>query len=185
MSSSIFKGTGDDGYTGLLGKGRVPKYHPRPEAYGAVDEASATLGLARALTESPDIAQVIKTIQRDLVKLMTELAVVAPGSAKFVPFKAARVTWLERQIGLLEQQVDLPSQFVLGGDSPAGAAFDLARATVRRAERHVAKLLHEGEISNSELLRYLNRLSSLCFLLFLNEYKVAGIEGPSLASGSE
>jgi cob(I)alamin adenosyltransferase len=56
---------------------------------------------------------------------------------------------------------------------------------VRRAERHVAKLFHEGEIRNHELLRYLNRLSSLCFLLFLNEYKVAGIEGPSLASGSE
>ncbi len=184
MTSSS-RGSGDDGYTGLLGEGRVPKYHPRPEAYGAVDEASAALGLARALTDSMAIAQVVKTIQRDLVKLMTELAVVDPSSSKFDPFDAERVAWLERQVESLEEQVELPSEFVLGGDVPAGAAFDLARAVVRRAERRVSKLFHEGEIHNPELLRYLNRLSSFCFLLFLNEYKLAGLERPSLASDSE
>ena len=100
-------------------------------------------------------------------------------------FGRDRVTWLEQQIERMERQVDLPDEFVLGGDVPAGAAFDLARTIVRRAERLVAKLYHAQEIRNPELLRYLNRLSSLCFLLSLNETKLAGLARPSLASDSE
>lgn len=178
-------GSGDDGYTGLLGGGRIPKYHPRPEAYGTVDEASAALGLARALTGSADIAQIVEISQRDLHALMAELAAADQGPSSLDPFEAARVTWLEHQIELLQEKVEMPAEFVLGGDHPAGAAFDLARTIVRRAERLVAKLYHDEEIRNAELLRYLNRLSSLCFLLSLYEYKLAGIKRPSLASDSE
>jgi cob(I)alamin adenosyltransferase len=77
----------------------------------------------------------------------------------------------------------MPKDFVLGGDCTAGAAFDLARTVVRRAERLVARLAHEGELANPTLLPYLNRLSSLCFLLALLETQAAGVEGLSLAKG--
>lgn len=180
MTSSS-KGSGDDGYTGLIGKGRVPKYHPKPEAYGTVDEASAALGLARSMTKSEENARITETVQRDLYVLMTEIAILEPGSSNIEPFDGARVSWLEQQIEHLEQSTKLPKDFVLGGDSPAGAAFDLARTIVRRAERLVAKLLHTDAIQNPELLRYLNRLSTLCFLLSLREYQLAGIDQPNLA----
>jgi cob(I)alamin adenosyltransferase len=174
-------GSGDDGYTSLIGKGRVPKYHPRPEAYGTVDEASAALGLARSLTQNDEISQITETIQRDLYALMAELATLEPDTSKIEPFDSARVSWVEQQIEHLEQSTNQPKEFVLGGDVPAGAAFDLARTIVRRAERYVAKLLHSDEIRNPELLRYLNRLSSLCFLLSLRESQLAGFDRPSFA----
>lgn len=175
-------GSGDDGNTGLIGKGRVPKYHPRPEAYGTVDEASAALGLARSLTKSDEISGITEAIQRDLYALMAELATLDPDSSKLERFGEEKVSWLEQQIAGIEEQTELPKEFVVGGDAPAGAAFDLARTIVRRAERHVARLLHTDEIQNAELLRYLNRLSSLCFLLSLWEYQLAGIDRPSLAN---
>ena len=179
MSAS--KGSGDDGYTGLLGKGRVPKYHPRPDAYGTVDEASAALGLARSLTKSAQIAGIARTIQRDLYVVMTELAASDPTSHRFKPLDAGRVGWLEEQIEALETEVTIPDEFVLGGDAPASAAFDLARTVVRRAERLVAKLYHEKEVRNIELLRYLNRLSSLCFLLSMKECQLADVDRPTRA----
>jgi cob(I)alamin adenosyltransferase len=179
MSAS--KGSGDDGYTGLLGKGRVPKYHPRPDAYGTVDEASAALGLARSLTGNDQIAGIAKTIQRDLYAVMTELATSVQPPDRFKPLDASRVGWLEEQIEVLEEEVILPDGFVLGGDAPASAAFDLARAVVRRAERLVAKLYHENEVRNVELLRYLNRLSSLCFLLSMKECQLADVDQPTRA----
>jgi len=179
MSTS--KGSGDDGYTGLLGKGRVPKYHPRPDAYGTVDEASAALGLARSLTKNTQIAGIARTIQRDLYVVMTELAASDETSNRFKPLDAGRVGWLEEQIEVLEEEVTLPDEFVLGGDAPASAAFDLARTVVRRAERLVAKLYHEKEVRNIELLRYLNRLSSLCFLLSMKECQLADVDRPTRA----
>ena len=75
------------------------------------------------------------------------------------------MTWLESQIDTLTTQIEIPEDFILPGDSPAGAALALARTIVRRAERHVARLVHENGVENQELLRYLNRLSSLCFVL--------------------
>ena len=75
---------------------------------------------------------------------------------------------------LLEKQVEMPREFILPGDSLAGAALDLARTIVRRAERRVAELLHHGDVNNPELLRYLNRLSSLLFVLELRENQAAG-----------
>jgi cob(I)alamin adenosyltransferase len=180
MTSSSM-GNGDDGYTGLIGKGRVPKYHPRPDAYGTVDEASAALGLARSLTQSDEISRITEAVQRDLYALMAELATLDMESSKAEPFSGERVSWLEQQIQQLEKLTERPKEFVVGGDAPAGAAFDLARTIVRRAERLVARLLHTEEIRNSELLRYLNRLSSLCFLLSIREYQLAGIDRPSLA----
>jgi cob(I)alamin adenosyltransferase len=150
-------------------------------AYGTVDEASAALGLARSLTKNVQIASIVKIIQRDLYAVMTELATLDQASQREKPLDAGRVGWLEEQIEALEADVILPDEFVLGGDAPASAAFDLARAVVRRAERLVAKLYHEKDVRNIELLRYLNRLSSLCFLLSMKECQLADIDRPTRA----
>jgi len=175
---------GDDGFTGLLGKGRVPKYHERPETYGTVDEASSALGLARALARSSETREVIKTVQRDLYGMMAEMAADRENAAAFRVIGGQQVVWLEEQTEAFGGRVRLPTEFVLGGDSTAGAALDLARTIVRRAERLAAHLHHAGEIENLEILRYLNRLSSLCFVLSLWETSQAGIERPSLAKDS-
>jgi cob(I)alamin adenosyltransferase len=154
--SSFYTRTGDEGYTGLLGEGRVPKYHLRTEALGTLDEANATLGMARATCKAAQIAPIIILVQRDLYKLMAEVAAT--------PENAAGIS----------ATVPMPREFILPGDSAGGAALDVARTIVRRAERRVAELLHQEEISNKELIRYLNRLSSLIFVLELLENQNEG-----------
>lgn len=177
----FFSGQGDDGYTGLLGEGRVPKYDPRPEAYGTVDEASAALGLARSLAMTEDGRRLTIELQRDLYHVMSELASTGANAGRFESVDRARLEWIEANIDRIGNAVDMPRDFVLSGDSSAGAAFDLARTIVRRAERLVARLVHQGALSNGVVLPYLNRLSSLCFLLSLLEIQAAGVDGPSLA----
>ncbi len=182
---SFFSGKGDDGYTGLLGEGRVPKHHPLPDAYGILDEASAALGLARAFCESQQAAQALRQAQRDLYQIMAELAAEPAGREPFRLLDPTRVVWLEEQIALLGEAMEMPEGFVLGGDSRAGACLDLARTIVRRAERAMAALLHDGQIERPHLLAYVNRLSSLCFVLALHEDRLAGVERPSMAKGQE
>ena len=181
---TFYTRTGDDGYTGLLGEGRIPKYHPITEAIGAIDEAAAALGMGRAVCRGERSPALILTIQRDLYHLMAEIAASRENAARFRQIDASRVQWLEAQTDLLSQQVEMPKDFILPGDSPAGAAFALARTVVRRAERSVAYLYHEQLIENLELLRYLNRLSSLCFALELYENQAIGITRPTLARQS-
>ena len=171
---SFYTRKGDDGYTGLLGEGRVPKYHRRPEAVGAVDEATSALGMARAACAAPQIGPLILEVQRDLYLLMAELAATPEEAAKFRATDDKRVAWLEAQIDSLSGSVSLPKEFIVPGDSAGGAALDLARTAVRRAERRAAELYHLKEITNPSLLNYLNRLSSLCFVLELLENQHAG-----------
>jgi len=171
---TFYTRTGDDGTTGLLGEGRVPKTHPRIEALGALDESTATLGWARAHARDPRSGRILLESQRDLYKLMAEVAATPENAEKFHAIDAARVDWLESQIEALSATVTMPREFILPGDTPAGAALSLARAVVRRAERRVVELVEAKEISNPELGRYLNRLSSLCFVLELVENAAAG-----------
>ncbi len=112
---------------------------------------------------------------------MAEAAATPENTARFHTVDESYVKWLEEQIASLEKSVDIPKEFILPGDSQAGAALDLARTVVRRAERRVAELLHRGDISNKELLRYLNRLSSLLFVLELRENQASGKEKSTLA----
>jgi cob(I)alamin adenosyltransferase len=180
---SFYSRTGDDGFTRLLGPERAAKYDPRPEAYGAVDEASAALGLARSLAKDRQTGPLLVEVQRDLYHLMAELAATAGNAERLRRITPERIAWLESEIDRLGAQTDLPGGFILSGDTPAGAALDLARTIVRRAERRVARLLHSGEIDNPDLLRYLNRLSSLCFVLILRENRAEGVERPTMAKG--
>ena len=164
---------GDDGTTGLLGKGRVPKFHLRIEALGTLDESNATLGLARASVHDPRSAPLMLDVQRDLYRLMAEVA-AAPEHADQFRFDEGRVQWIEEQTDLLSKTVEMPDEFIIPGDSIGGASLSLARAVVRRAERRVAELLDAKEITNSSLQQYLNRLSSLLFVLELIENQTAG-----------
>lgn len=167
--------TGDDGSTGLLGEGRVPKDHPRLEAIGAIDEAGACLGLARAHARAPKTRAFLEEVQRHLYRLMAEVAATPENAARFRSIGAEQVTWLEGCIAEIEAAVPPPNAFILPGDTVSGAYLDLARTVVRRAERRLASLIRSGEVENRELLRYLNRLSSLCYALELLENHTAGV----------
>jgi cob(I)alamin adenosyltransferase len=170
---SYYSRKGDDGTTGWLGKGRLPKTHMRIEAIGALDEASAALGVARAAARETHTAALLLEAQRDLYALMAE-ASAAPREAQAFHFDAARVDWLEHQIDALSREMPAPREFILPGDSAAGAALDVARTVVRRAERRVVELSQQRLVKNPALQQYLNRLSSLLFVLELAENKAAG-----------
>jgi cob(I)alamin adenosyltransferase len=172
---------GDDGYTGLLGEGRVPKYHPQPEALGTIDEASAALGMARALSPSTDVRDVLRAVQQDLYQVMVELAATPETAGRFTTLGEDRLEWLEAQTEHFGELVELPGGFILPGDCVPAAALAQARTLVRRAERLTARLIHTGAAGRPGLLQYLNRLSSLCFVLELHANKTAGITSPSLA----
>jgi len=177
---TFYTRTGDDGTTGLLGEDRVSKDHPRIEALGALDEASSALGLARASCLAPQTPPILREVQRDLYKLMAEVAALPENADKFKGIDGLRVAWLEVQIDEVQGIVKIPKEFILPGDTPSGAALSLARAVVRRAERRVTELFRLKELANTELLRYLNRLSSLCFVLEILENQQAG-QSTSLA----
>jgi len=172
--SKFYTRKGDDGTTGLLGEGRLPKYHPRMEAVGALDETTAALGLARSFSQLPTLKPILIQIQRDLYGLMAEVAATPKNVDRFSSIDASHVDWLEEQTDSLSKMVDMPSEFILPGETPGGGALSLARTVTRRAERRIAELLAEGELENKELLRYLNRLSSLCFVLELAENQFDG-----------
>src|SRR5512145_983482 len=171
---TFYTSKGDDGTTNILGEGRVMKYHARIEAVGTLDESSAALGLARAQCLDPHSAPVLLETQRDLYKLMAEVAATPENAQKFHFIDEARVSWLEAQTDALSKLVEMPKEFILPGDSLAGAALSLARAIIRRAERRVVELFDAEAIKNPDLQRYLNRLSSLCFVLELVENRAAG-----------
>ncbi|MBV6396051.1 MAG: Cob(I)yrinic acid a,c-diamide adenosyltransferase [Anaerolineales bacterium] len=179
---TFYTRNGDDGTTGLLGEGRVTKTHPRIEALGALDEASAALGLARAQTRDPRCEPILREAQRDLYKVMAEVAATSENAETFRTIDGARVHWLEAQTDALSAALTMPREFILPGDTPAGAALSLARAVIRRAERRVVELAETKDIENAALVSYLNRLSSLCFVLELVENASAG-KVTSLAKG--
>ena len=164
--AKVTTGTGDEGYTGLLGSERVAKYDPRPDTFGTVDEATSALGLARATIQDPKVKEIIFRIQNELYLLMGELATTPENYEKMgLRITAEHVQWLEQVEESLKQEVEIPNKFIIPGDTLEGAALDLARTIIRRAERMAVKLLHDGVIQNSEVIRYLNRLSDLVFIL--------------------
>lgn len=162
----IYTRTGDDGTTGLLYGGRVPKDSPRPVAYGDVDEAQAALGVARAAAErGGELDEQLVSIERDLWVLMSELA-TAPGNRhKLTPgtslVTAEMVTRLEEAIDDVSGRFDPPTEFVVPGQDPVSAQLDVARTVVRRAERVALAAAEDG----SQVVPYLNRLSDLLWTL--------------------
>ncbi|MGD1053881.1 MAG: cob(I)yrinic acid a,c-diamide adenosyltransferase [Candidatus Dormibacteria bacterium] len=166
---SIATRRGDGGETSLLYGGRVAKDDPHAEACGAVDEAVSALGVARAQEADHERAERLLALQRDLFTVGAELA-TGPGERAqlerhFATITAAMVERLDAQLADLEARVPLPRGFVVPGGTPVAAAIDLARTLVRRAERRAVSLRRTGLLENPEVLRYLNRLSDLLFML--------------------
>ncbi len=177
----FFTGRGDDGTTGLLGDERLPKYDLRLETLGTLDEATAVIGLARAACKLPASRKLLLQVQRDLYALMAEAAASPETAEKFQHIGSRHVAWLEEQIEAIGRAVEMPQEFIIPGDTKIGAMLDLARVVVRRAERRMAEISHRGDIRNSALLKYLNRLSTLLFFLELLENQAAGVNKPTLA----
>jgi cob(I)alamin adenosyltransferase len=180
----FYTGTGDDGYTGLLGAERIPKYAPRPEAYGTIDELSSALGLARATVQMERSRALLLAIQRHLYHVMTELATSAEVATRFYQTTADDVINLERLTDELSAELQRPKEFIVPGDTLPGAALDFARTVTRRAERIVARMVHQGEFDNHQVLRYLNRLSSLLFTMARYEDAGSGATSVTLAKHS-
>ena len=166
---SITTGRGDTGETGLLYGGRIAKDDLHTEAYGSLDEAISAIGMARALEGDPSRAERLLALQRELFVVGAELATGVGHHAdlerNFATVTPAMTDALHAQIHELEARVPLPKSFVVPGGSAAGAALDLARTLVRRAERRAVTLQREGELENPEVVRYLNRCSDLLFML--------------------
>lgn len=172
----IYTRKGDDGTTGLLyGGDRISKSDLRTDAYGTTDEAVSALGLARAsigaATDRTEarIAELVLRLQRELFVVGAELATSADRRDRLSD-GVSRVTnemvgALEREIDDLEAWVEQPKEFVLPGESMTGAALDLARTTVRRAERRCVALAAQDGLPGSHVVRYLNRLADLLFVM--------------------
>ncbi|CAN5791722.1 cob(I)yrinic acid a,c-diamide adenosyltransferase [soil metagenome] len=165
----IYTKTGDDGTTGLLYGGRVPKDDLVTEAYGTTDEAVAVLGLARSLGADAPMADEILALQRELFVVGADLATNPDARGKLVAGVSLVTTEmterLERRIDEMVGARPLPEVFIVPGANPASAALDVARATIRRAERAVVALERATREVNPEVRRYLNRLSDLLFVL--------------------
>lgn len=164
----IYTRTGDAGDTGLFGGGRVPKDDPRVEAYGAVDELNAALGLARSIEMMPRIDEMLAPVQRDLFSLSALLATPEPEKVRAHLEKArlddARIAELEHAIDDGEAELEPLRAFILPGGTPKAAALHVARTVCRRAERRVIALGHAVDVPDV-VIRYLNRLSDLLFVL--------------------
>lgn len=163
----IYTGGGDRGETGLFGGGRVPKDDVRVEAYGAVDELNACLGLARTAGLPADLDSLVARLQNDLFVLGADLATPPDSTARgdrVVRLKEGAARGLEPEIDRLDAALPALKTFLLPGGSPAGAALHLARTVCRRAERRVVTLARKSEVSE-EALVYLNRLSDLLFVM--------------------
>ena len=168
--TKVYTKTGDDGTTALVGGVRVSKADPRVEAYGAVDEANACIGLAVVAAEGAgagDIADLLRSVQHDLFDAGADLATpVAPGEGRTLRVTPAQTERLERAIDTHNTGLSALRSFVLPGGSAPAAALHLARTVVRRAERRaVALLAQEPKTTSAEVVRYLNRLSDLLFVL--------------------
>ena len=171
----IYTKKGDDGTTGLLfGGDRISKADLRTDAYGTTDEAVSALGLARAsLGSATDrtearLADLVLRLQRELFVVGAELATHVDRRDRLTDgvtrVTEAMVAALEADIDDLETMVEQPKEFVLPGESMTGAALDLARTTVRRAERRAVALAASGELPESQVVPYLNRLADLLFV---------------------
>ncbi|HEX4709096.1 cob(I)yrinic acid a,c-diamide adenosyltransferase [Phenylobacterium sp.] len=164
----IYTRTGDAGSTRLATGAPVSKADLRVEAYGAVDETNACLGLARVHTGGAgEFDAILARVQNELFDLGADLA--QPAKADEAPGSILRI--LDGQVARLEGEIDalnaeLPplASFVLPGGTPAAAALHLARTVCRRAEREAVRLVEAGEPVSGPALRYLNRLSDLLFV---------------------
>ena len=165
----IYTKKGDDGTTGLLYGGRVGKDDPRTEVYGTLDEVVSSLGVARAGGLVARVEEIVLRLQREMFVVGAQLATadenqhrLQPGISRITPQMTEAA---EADIDSLVEQHPLPQEFVLPGETPGSAGLDLARSTIRRAERQAVAMSRVALVPDAEILRYLNRISDLLFAL--------------------
>ena len=183
--TKIYTKKGDDGSTSLWYGGRVAKHHGRTEAYGALDEACSELGVARALCgpEQAELAGDLLRLQDDIFVAGAELA-TAPEAAERLEDGISRtteemVTELERAIDRYMDRVELPPQFVIPGGNQLSAQLDVARTTIRRAERRISELNEAGEIADETVIHFVNRASDRAYAMA----RWADVDDPALFEG--
>jgi cob(I)alamin adenosyltransferase len=168
---SIATKTGDAGETSLMYGRRVPKTDARVDAYGCVDELNAALGLVRVTAPDAFTRDHIHAIQKELITVMGELATAREDIERYTQdgFQLTTAAMVDRLTSIIDElERDKLLHFkgwAIPGSTMVSAALDVARTTCRRAERRVAELLESDSGFNREILRYLNRLSDLCWLL--------------------
>jgi cob(I)alamin adenosyltransferase len=168
---SIATKTGDAGETSLMYGRRVAKTDARVDAYGCVDELNASLGLARVTASNRFLTEQVHAVQKELIIVMGELATAPEDLDRYVKdgFSLTSSAMVDRVTSVVDDlEKNKLGQFkgwAIPGKTLDSAAFDLARTVCRRAERRVATLMADAEKFNFEILRYLNRLSDLCWLL--------------------
>lgn len=173
----IYTKKGDEGQTSLFGGQRISKSDPRPEAYGTLDEVCSVLGVVRAVAQDADLERVIHSVQEDLFLLGAELATAPEDRARFSvqQITPKHTTRLESLIDERLTKIELPRAFIIPGSSSyIPALLDWTRAVARRAERRVVELREAGFLDNPEVLKYLNRLADLLFVLARYQEAVEG-----------
>jgi cob(I)alamin adenosyltransferase len=159
----IYTRLGDGGETHLADMSRVPKTHPRIEAYGTIDELGAQLGVALTIDELPDAyAEWLRRIQNDLFDLGADIAAPQNEARERLRVLPEQTEWLEARCDEVNSTLAPLKSFVLSGGSRAAAQLQVCRTVCRRAERRT--IACGGEL-NAEVVRYLNRLSDLLFIL--------------------
>jgi cob(I)alamin adenosyltransferase len=183
----IYTRKGDDGTTSLWYGGRVAKTDARTEAYGSIDEADATLGAARSLCgpDDTELAADLLSLQRQLFVAGAELATAQEAAGRLEDGVSrvtdAMVEALEPTIDRYMDRVDLPPKFVIPGGTRLSAQLDVARATLRRAERRVVTLKEADGLASEAVLRFLNRASDLVFAMA----RFADLDDPELFEGRD
>jgi cob(I)alamin adenosyltransferase len=172
----IYTKTGDDGFTGLLGSGRVPKDDLRVEVYGTVDELNAAIGVARAHGLDAAADRLLAQLQDELFVVGSAFADPSPQGPFHNAITPQHVSRLESAIDGLEGELDPLSHFILPGGTPPAAQLHLARTVCRRAERLAVALARQvGQSVPRDLVVYLNRLSDLLFVLARAVNRRAGV----------
>lgn len=162
---SIATKRGDAGETSLAGGIRVMKSSQRVESYGCIDELNAALGLARALSPDENLRRQVRAIQQELFRVGSALATPPNSRKPQVVISEEMVEGLTRQVQEIESQDGILCDWSIPGETPAAAAFDLARTICRRAEREIVRLCESGEPVQKTILAYINRLSDLLWLM--------------------
>ncbi|MCK9196834.1 MAG: cob(I)yrinic acid a,c-diamide adenosyltransferase [Syntrophales bacterium] len=161
-----FSKKGDGGETSLLGGQRVPKFDPRPDTYGVLDEASSALGVVRAMTKDQRIKGIVLSVQKDLLTMGAELSSLSEDIPKLsIRIGAGDVQRIEDLIDELQKNVKLKNEFIYPGETVLSAQIDVGRTIIRRAERNAARLKSEGLVNNTNIHQYLNRLADMLFVL--------------------
>ena len=176
----IYTKKGDDGTTGLLYGGRISKDDLRTEVYGTLDEAVSALGVARAAGLSERGTELVVRLQREMFVAGAQLATGPENQDKLKDgvsrVTEAMVTQAEADIDDLLESHPLPQEFLLPGESAPSAALDVARAVLRRGERHAVRLERAGLLGDRVVLRFLNRASDLLYALARFEEAEAGLK---------